>query len=52
MRWVKRGAAGVAVIAASRLLWQLSRPVEWSTTDLPADAEQPPESEPSDDDAV
>lgn len=33
-RWVKRGAAGVAVIAASRLLWQLSRPVEWSA-DVP-----------------
>jgi hypothetical protein len=31
-RWVKRGAAGVAVLAASRLLWQLSRPVEWSPT--------------------
>jgi hypothetical protein len=33
-RWVKRGAAGVAVIAASRLLWQLSRPVQWSS-DVP-----------------
>jgi hypothetical protein len=30
MRWVKRGAAGMAVLAATRLLWQLSRPVEWS----------------------
>lgn len=34
-RWVTRGAAGVAVIAASRLLWRLSRPVEWS--DVPDD---------------
>jgi hypothetical protein len=41
-RWVKRGAAGaagVAVIAASRLLWQLSRPVEWSS-DVPEDIEE------------
>jgi hypothetical protein len=39
MRWVKRGAAGVAVIAASRLLWQMSRPVEWSSADLPEELE-------------
>ena len=41
MRWVKRGAAGVAVLAASRLLWQLSRPVEWDDeADIPEDVEQ------------
>src|SRR6478752_4404555 len=27
-RWVRRGATGMAVLAASRLLWQLSKPVE------------------------
>jgi hypothetical protein len=40
MRWVRRGAAGVAVVAASRMLWQLSRPVEWNSPDLPEDPEQ------------
>ena len=41
MRWVKRGAAGVAVLAASRLLWQWSRPVEWADdADIPEDVEQ------------
>ena len=39
MRWVRRGAAGVAVVAASRMLWQLSRPVEWNTPDVPEDSE-------------
>jgi hypothetical protein len=39
MRWVKRGAAGVAVVAASRILWQLSRPVEW-TADTADELEQ------------
>ena len=33
MRWVKRGAAGVAVVAASRWLWNMSRPVEWAEWD-------------------
>jgi hypothetical protein len=37
MRWVKRGAAGVAVLAASRILWQLSRPVEWEDAEIPED---------------
>ncbi|MBS1818432.1 MAG: hypothetical protein JSU08_10910 [Acidobacteria bacterium] len=41
MRWVKRGAAGVAIVAASRLLWQMSRPVEWSSSELPAELEDP-----------
>lgn len=39
MRWVKRGAAGVALFAASRLLWQMSRPVEWPATEVPHDDE-------------
>jgi hypothetical protein len=41
-RWAKRGAAGaagVAVLAASRLLWQLSRPVEWSA-DVPEEVDE------------
>lgn len=42
MRWVKRGAAGVAVLAASRLLWNLSRPVEWESTQLPGEREGEP----------
>jgi hypothetical protein len=32
-RWMQRGAAGIAVLAASRLLWQANHP-----TDKPADA--------------
>jgi hypothetical protein len=40
MRWVKRGAAGVAVLAMSRLVWQLTRPVEWSASEtIPEDLE-------------
>lgn len=35
MRWVKRGAAGVAVLALSRVVWQLSRPVEWESPAVP-----------------
>jgi hypothetical protein len=27
-RWVKRGAAGVALLAATRFLWHLSRPTD------------------------
>lgn len=42
MRWVKRGAAGVAVLAASRLLWNLSRPVQWETSQLSAEPEPQP----------
>ncbi len=42
MRWVKRGAAGVAVLAASRLLWNLSRPVEWDSSQLPDEREPEP----------
>lgn len=38
MRWVRRGAAGVAVLAASRFLWHASRPVHWDAT-LPLDDE-------------
>lgn len=41
MRWVKRGATGVAVLAASRLLWNLSRPVHWDSA--PVQEEQEPE---------
>jgi hypothetical protein len=43
MRWVKRGAAGVAVLAASRMLWQLSRPVEWEDAEIPEDLEPVPQ---------
>jgi hypothetical protein len=39
-RWVKRGAAGVAVIAASRILWHLSRPVEWSSSGVSDEIER------------
>jgi hypothetical protein len=38
-RWVRRSAAGVAFLAASRILWELSRPVEWSSPTLPDDRE-------------
>ena len=49
LRWVKRGAAGVAVLALSRMAWQLSRPVEWSSSGVPEDLEasDPPEDESS-----
>jgi len=47
MRWVKRGAAGVAVLAASRMLWQLSRPVEWEDAEIPEDVEQREQEEPT-----
>jgi hypothetical protein len=42
MRWVRRGATGVAVLAASRILWQLSKPVEWSDATIPADVDTVP----------
>lgn len=29
-QWMKRGAAGLALVAAGRWLWQSTRPVEWS----------------------
>jgi hypothetical protein len=38
-RWVKRGAAGVALLAATRFLWHLSRP-----GDNPSSSDGPPES--------
>ena len=38
-RWAKRGAAGVAVLAATRLLWQISRPVEWTSPEIPDDVD-------------
>lgn len=41
VRWVKRGAAGVALLALSRVAWQLSRPVEWNSADLPQADEEP-----------
>jgi hypothetical protein len=49
MQWVKRGAAGVAMVAASRLIWQQlsSRPVEWNAPggieDDQPDSEEPNE---------
>jgi len=42
MRWVRRGATGVAVLAASRMLWQLSKPVEWTDASIPADVDTAP----------
>jgi len=48
MRWVRRGATGMAVLAASRILWQLSKPVEWGDAILPADVDTPP----NDDEAI
>ncbi|MEQ1727368.1 MAG: hypothetical protein ABL982_03225 [Vicinamibacterales bacterium] len=42
IRWVKRGAAGVAVLAASRLLWNLSRPVQWDSSQLPDERDPEP----------
>ncbi|MGE3957664.1 MAG: hypothetical protein AB7H96_13165 [Vicinamibacterales bacterium] len=42
-RWARRGAAGLAIVAASRLLWQLSRPVEWTTGAPPAGADEEPD---------
>jgi len=42
MRWVRRGATGVAVLAASRILWQLSKPVEWGDSSVPADVDTMP----------
>jgi len=42
LRWVKRGAAGVAVLAASRLLWNLSRPVQWDSSQIPDEREPEP----------
>lgn len=47
IRWVKRGAAGVAVLAATRLLWNLSRPMQWDTSQLPEKPEpEPPDGQP------
>lgn len=46
-RWVRRGAAGVAVLAASRILWQLSRPVEWEDAEIPDDVERTEQEEPA-----
>ena len=43
MRWVRRGATGMAVLAASRILWQLSKPVEWTDTSVPGDVDTPPD---------
>ena len=34
-RWVRRGAAGVALLALSRVVWTLSRPVQWDAIELP-----------------
>jgi hypothetical protein len=34
-RWVKRGALGVAVVAASRFLWHVSRPVDRASAPRP-----------------
>src|SRR4051812_44592654 len=42
MRWVKRGATGMAVLAASRILWQLSKPVEWADANIPDDVDTSP----------
>lgn len=42
MRWVRRGATGMAVLAASRILWQLSKPVEWADASIPDDVDSPP----------
>ena len=42
MRWVRRGATGMAVLAASRILWQLSKPVEWGDSNIPADVDTLP----------
>jgi len=43
MRWVKRGATGMAVLAASRILWQLSKPVEWTDTSVPENVDRAPD---------
>ncbi len=48
LRWVKRGAAGVAVLAASRLLWSLSRPVQWDSSQLSGEREPEPVAEQAD----
>src|ERR1700712_901143 len=29
LRWARRGAAGVALVAVSQWLWRNARPVEW-----------------------
>ena len=42
MRWVRRGATGMAVLAASRMLWQLSKPVEWADANIPDDVDTSP----------
>lgn len=34
-RWVKRGAVGVALVAASRILWHVSRPNQPSASARP-----------------
>jgi len=47
MRWVRRGATGMAVLAASRILWQLSKPVEWADANIPDDVDPPSDIEPT-----
>ena len=42
-RWVRRGAAGVALIALTRVLWEASRPVDWSSEPGPVDSEAEPD---------
>src|SRR6187399_2400751 len=37
-RWVKRGAVGVALVAASRILWQVSRPQPPASSSSSSDA--------------
>jgi hypothetical protein len=37
----------VAVLAASRILWQLSRPVEWEDAEIPDDVERAEQEEPA-----
>jgi hypothetical protein len=32
----------MAVLAASRILWQLSKPVEWGDANIPADVDTLP----------
>ncbi|MGE0450721.1 MAG: hypothetical protein AB7Q29_14205 [Vicinamibacterales bacterium] len=39
LRWVKRGVAGVAVLAVTRLLWNAGRPVGWSSEPSSSDAQ-------------
>jgi hypothetical protein len=39
LRWARRGAAGVAVVAISQWLWRNTRPVEW-TESTPGEKEE------------